>query len=632
MIGIHSLRTLFRLLAAVLLLAVSISVRADGLGSLPVKKINGKEYYCYQVQPKETLYSLQQKLGVDREVIVRYNPSAQDGLQANSILYFPIELAKRITTEAPVAGGKSVKTENTPDTRYHIVEKGESLYGIARKYGMTLEQISALNPDASDGIRPGQKILLVAPKGESAKPAQRTYTLAEGETLYGVAKRNNITVDDLLAANPGLSSVYYKGGQTIIIPDPTPAAPTPSSQAEIAAAETQPEPPAQVIAVPAVVIDEPEPPVPDEPSQSEVKAATGNASIAVILPFMLKERNPGKAAMRYTDFYKGLMIAVDSTSVKGRPTTIYAFDSANSTDTIAAILRRPELATVNAIIAPPDEIGLSMVADFGRRNNITVINPFVIRDDSYRSNDVMMQMNIPSAAMQRRAVQAIVSQFGDRTPVLLRRNGAPEDQAEIVAALVEAYQQNGVDPITITYTGTLKGSDLMVLAQHPKSEFIFVPLDSKAAEVKTFLDPIVELRENLKDQSKVMLMGYPEWITFSGDNLKKLHRANTVVYSRFYADPDSPGVRHANDQFKYWYGSTPEATFPNQGLLGLDLGMYLIEGIRRNDGDFSLTTPTLDGVQNCFRLAEQPDAEGLVNDVIYIINFRPSGWIERQTF
>lgn len=632
MIGIHSLRTLFRLLAAVLLLAVSISVRADGLGSLPVKKINGKEYYCYQVQPKETLYSLQQKLGVDREVIVRYNPSAQDGLQANSILYFPIELAKRITTEAPVAGGNSVKTENTPDTRYHIVEKGESLYGIARKYGMTLEQISALNPDASDGIRPGQKILLEAPKGESAKPAQRSYTLADGETLYGVAKRHNITVDDLLAANPGLSSVYYKGGQTIIIPDPTPTAPTPSSQAEIAAAETHPEPPAQVIAVPAVVIDEPEPPVPDEPSQSEVKAAAGNASIAVILPFMLKERNPGKAAMRYTDFYKGLMIAVDSTSVKGRPTTIYAFDSANSTDTIAAILRRPELAKVNAIIAPPDEIGLSMVADFGRRNNITVINPFVIRDDSYRSNDVMMQMNIPSAAMQRRAVQAIVSQFGDRTPVLLRRNGAPEDQAEIVAALVEAYQQNGVDPITITYTGTLKGSDLMVLAQHPKSEFIFVPLDSKAAEVKTFLDPIVELRENLKDQSKVMLMGYPEWITFSGDNLKKLHRANTVVYSRFYADPDSPGVRHANDQFKYWYGSTPEATFPNQGLLGLDLGMYLIEGIRRNDGDFSLTTPTLDGVQNCFRLAEQPDAEGLVNDVIYIINFRPSGWIERQTF
>lgn len=638
MIKIRPLRTLCRLMVLVLIIAASAAAHADGLSTLPVKKINGKEYYCYQVQPKETLYSLQHKLGVDREVIVRYNPSAQDGLQANAMLYFPVELAPRISTSAPAPAQaeSSPKAATASEARYHTVAKGESLYGIARDNGLTLDQISKLNPQAADGIRPGQK-LLIAPAEEPQNTSKRTYKLAEGETLYGVAKRHNLTVEQLLDANPGLSPVYYKGGQVIVLPETQVVSTTPAPEQDTAqTAAPEPAPAHETIAVPAVVIDEPEPPVPDNKPAGAPTVAAANenatASIAVILPFMLSERKPGKAAQRYTDFYKGLLIAVDSTAVKGRPTAIYAYDSANSTDTVSAILRRPELTKVNAIIAPPDEIGLSMVADFGRRNNITVINPFVIRDESYRENDVMMQMNIPSAAMQRRAVQAIVSEFGDRKPVILHREGAPEEQSEIAAALIEAYQLNGIDPITITFSGDLKGSDLMVLARHPNEQFLFVPLDSKAAEVKHFLDPIVELRENLNDQSKVMLMGYPEWITFRGDNLKKLHRANTVVYSRFFADPDSPAVRHANDQFKYWYGTTPEATFPNQGLLGLDLGMYLIEGLRRNDGDFSLPTPSLDGVQNCFRLSEQPDAEGLVNDVIYLINFRPSGWIDRRTF
>ncbi|WP_303430479.1 LysM domain-containing protein, partial [uncultured Muribaculum sp.] len=58
---------------------------------LPIKKINGKEYYYYQVKPKETIYSLCKQFGLTKAELIKYNPVVADGLRANQILYFPVD-------------------------------------------------------------------------------------------------------------------------------------------------------------------------------------------------------------------------------------------------------------------------------------------------------------------------------------------------------------------------------------------------------------------------------------------------------------------------------------------------------------------------------------------------------------
>ena len=57
---------------------------------LPVKKVKGVEYYYYKVKNKETVYGVSKRLGLSRDEIVRYNPSAADGLKKNMMLYFPV--------------------------------------------------------------------------------------------------------------------------------------------------------------------------------------------------------------------------------------------------------------------------------------------------------------------------------------------------------------------------------------------------------------------------------------------------------------------------------------------------------------------------------------------------------------
>lgn len=198
-----------------------------GVDDLPVKVVNGRTYHYYQVQPKETIYSLCQKLGITKNDIYRYNPSAADGLKVNQILLFPAE-------ENPA--GK---------TTVHVVAKGETVYGISKAYGITVSQLIEWNPMAKDGIRVGQRLAVSKPatagnesltdggkavatdSDEDAAEAQTAtdenadverYTIKQGQTLYRIAIEHFTSVEKLIELNPGLDSHNYQAGQIILVP------------------------------------------------------------------------------------------------------------------------------------------------------------------------------------------------------------------------------------------------------------------------------------------------------------------------------------------------------------------------------------------------------------------------------
>lgn len=72
---------------------------ADNLSDLPVTKVGGRDCYYYEVQPKETVYSLCRRFGVSRDELLKHNPDAADGLKAGQRLYFPVDTEN--STERP---------------------------------------------------------------------------------------------------------------------------------------------------------------------------------------------------------------------------------------------------------------------------------------------------------------------------------------------------------------------------------------------------------------------------------------------------------------------------------------------------------------------------------------------------
>ena len=115
------------------------------------------------------------------------------------------------------------------DTTYKV-EKGDTLYSISRKYQITVAELrTANNLSENDVIKAGQKLIIPdadigtaaalssTKNTASAAPAGKTieYTVKKGDTLYGIARNNGMSVADLMSLNNLDSNAVIKVGQKL---------------------------------------------------------------------------------------------------------------------------------------------------------------------------------------------------------------------------------------------------------------------------------------------------------------------------------------------------------------------------------------------------------------------------------
>ncbi len=98
------------------------------------------------------------------------------------------------------------------DTNYYIVKSGDSLYKIASQYNTTVDELKRLNNLSSNLLSIGQR--LIVPNSTSN---YKTYTVKKGDTLYSIARDNNTTVSALQSLN-NLATSNLSIGQQLLIP------------------------------------------------------------------------------------------------------------------------------------------------------------------------------------------------------------------------------------------------------------------------------------------------------------------------------------------------------------------------------------------------------------------------------
>lgn len=109
-------------------------------------------------------------------------------------------------------------------TAFHEVQKGETLYSISRKYGISVGELcSENNLSTSAVIKTGQKLKIPTQNSSETKNTQKvektdTYIVKKGDTLYGIAKRFGISVETLTILNKMSGSNTIKVGQVLTVP------------------------------------------------------------------------------------------------------------------------------------------------------------------------------------------------------------------------------------------------------------------------------------------------------------------------------------------------------------------------------------------------------------------------------
>lgn len=152
----------------------------------------------YTVKKGDSLYSIARLYDVSVEDLKTFNKLVSNVLSIGQVLRIPDIVEKS-------------------DTSVYYVKKGDTLYGIAKSYGVSVDDIKRLNDLSSNSLSIGQELLIPGFSSENV-PNVKVYTVVKGDSLYKIANLYGISVDELKTANK-LSSSVLSIGQQLVIPD-----------------------------------------------------------------------------------------------------------------------------------------------------------------------------------------------------------------------------------------------------------------------------------------------------------------------------------------------------------------------------------------------------------------------------
>lgn len=197
--------------------------------------VNGKEFYVHTVKKGETLYEIAKMYKAPLSDVLNNNPGKENKIDIGDKIKIPVTDRNKPRSNSP-RNDTHTATNNTPlpqklYTIEHTVEKGETVYGIARKYKTTPEEIYELNPEAKNGISTGQVLKIQT----TEKPAENNgnhvtvkeqepkvlfeHTVQPQETFFSLSRKYNISQDSIRLLNNGLPD-GLKAGNVITLAAP----------------------------------------------------------------------------------------------------------------------------------------------------------------------------------------------------------------------------------------------------------------------------------------------------------------------------------------------------------------------------------------------------------------------------
>ena len=178
---------------------------------------NVRKYYQRRLPSNSSkdYYYILRETPNNESIIVEYGFADSTGDDVNQIKNNWEELAEAVVRALADYIGVAYIPPEGAEGNYYTVQKGDTLYGIANKYGISVDELKAANNLSSNTLTIG-KVLLIPEVEEPETPDENIYTVKSGDTLYSIANKYGMTVDELKALN-NLTSNTLSIGQKLVI-------------------------------------------------------------------------------------------------------------------------------------------------------------------------------------------------------------------------------------------------------------------------------------------------------------------------------------------------------------------------------------------------------------------------------
>ncbi|MGM0635291.1 MAG: LysM peptidoglycan-binding domain-containing protein [Bacteroidota bacterium] len=313
---------------------------------VPVKKVpdnaNEIEFTIYKVSPKETLYSIARSYNLKVGDIKDFNPYLYDReLNVRDKLKIPVVSLDRTNGDSKKDFNQSV-TNSSFGKLKHLVMPKETKYGIAKKYGISVERLEELNPGMGE-LQSGQFVDISRgddTKSDVEKAEKQTkksfkeeikfYRVSGKESIKSIQKEYDFSEERLEALNPALRYGGLSEGMVLKLPIKQKTLLMPGEK------HVNLENHINYLEAKQLVLM-----LPLSLQQFEKDSVDKS--------FVLKRDRLSRIAL---DFYSGAKIAIDSAAQIGINTRLKVYDTQRSADRVNQIMHQNDFTETQAIIGP----------------------------------------------------------------------------------------------------------------------------------------------------------------------------------------------------------------------------------------------------------------------------------------
>ena len=609
--------------------------------------ISAQNYKEHKVKAGETIESIAKQYLVTPFDIYALNPDAKTKFQTNSVLIIPLS---KVKNEAVDEASRELIGYKT-----HKVKRKETLFGLAKKYSVTEDEIKKANRFLySENLKKGNKIKI--PKyrtviyKKSYNNTLKTYTVLPQEGKWRIAYKFGITVAELEGLNPLMKAVIQPG-ETLNVPNIADDQEKPTTdthnyyevlpkegfyrlKVKLGLTQEQLEalnPEIKVVGLKEGMVLKIPAEITSAGTFDNIATTSLNTTItnfktkriALMLPYRLdkidtdsieetKEMIKNNALLSAVlDLHVGVTMALDSAKQLGISTNLKVFDTRYGISTIRDILDENDFSDYDAVIGPIKADCFDRVASALKNDKIPVIAAMTMPKEVYEN----VFQTIPESKLLRQAMLDFVKADSTKTKVVVIADQGHRSRSELLkkefptAKLIYSRKNKKGEDGFYLYPQDLEN----VFSAGKTIVFLETKSNSLASSVISMLNALSV------DKTEIVLVTLDKNKAFEGKNIDNNDLSNLKFhYASVNKDFDETKSNSFVNSYKKVYGVSPNKYVAR----GFDITLDLLLRLALKDNLYEAAGNDIETeyVENKFRYNKSLFG-GYVNEAVYILKY-----------
>lgn len=547
------------------------------------KEITG--FKTHKVKRKETLYSLSKQ----------YNVTEEDIKKANRHLYAK-NLSKGERIKIPKFKTITSKQTLSNTVKKYKVQSSEGKWRIAYKFGITVEELEALNPNMSEVIQPGDELNVPNINNQEERVIEAIYNYYEvlpKEGFYRLKVKLGLTQEQLETLNPELKETGLKAGMVLKVP----------LDINVSGGLTK-------------------------ANVTDLKSSLKNFKIkklALMMPYQLhridvdsveeaKDMIKNRELLSIVlDFHVGVTMALDSAKQLGISTDLKVLDTRYQPSTTSKLLEENDFSDYDAIIGPLQEQSFDRVALALKGAEVPVIAAMNKPKEVYSN----VFQTIPENKLLRKAMMDFVKADSITSKVVIISDQAHRSSSEALrnefpGAKLIFSRSTKKDETKDGYF--IYPTDLANVFQNGKT---YVFLETKD---NSFASSVISMLNGLAIENKeLILTTLDKNKAFEGKNIDNNNLSNLKFhYASVNRDFDINSTNGFVEKYREEYGVSPS----KYAVRGFDITLDVLMRLASGDNLYQSSGSALETeyIENKFRY-NKSFFGGYVNEALYIVKY-----------